>query len=25
LEGPWEGLEPEFKQAFGSPASAEPD
>jgi len=21
LEGPWEGLEPEFKQAFGSPGS----
>lgn len=23
LEGPWESLEPEFKQAFGSPESAE--
>lgn len=24
LEGPWEGLEPEFKQAFGSPNSPTP-
>ena len=23
LEGPWEGLQPQFKQAFGSPESAE--
>ena len=23
LDGPWEGLEPEFKQAFGSPESPE--
>jgi uncharacterized protein YhdP len=23
LDGPWEGLEPEFKQAFGSPDSPE--
>lgn len=23
LDGPWEGLEPQFKQAFGSPASSE--
>lgn len=25
LEGPWEGLEPEFKQAFGSPSSPQPN
>ncbi|MFK7863241.1 MAG: YhdP family protein [Pseudohongiellaceae bacterium] len=25
LEGPWEGLEPEFKQAFGSPATPTPN
>lgn len=25
LDGPWEGLEPEFKQAFGSPESAVPN
>jgi len=24
LEGPWEDLEPEFKQAFGSPDSPAP-
>jgi uncharacterized protein (TIGR02099 family) len=25
LEGPWEGLEPKFKQAFGSPSSTGPN